>query len=183
MQASRMPLVHLRKVLCALEPVCIIKTGYQARDPSNRLKKVTTFMRIEHGSRHALSVTVALACAQGPNQLQDQVNNIGVGVAMPYMVSLGVQQQMVRQVKVLGPIAVKPDVAHPGTDDGMPPLCLATMDLEVQVGCIPDEPGFQAGPSGHETEGQWCPCSVTWSPSHTDQPLELDQGTAYSVVA
>eukprot|EP00983_Pelagomonas_calceolata_P081719 1155671-Pelagomonas_calceolata.AAC.2 len=87
------------------------------------------------------------------------------------------------QVKILGPIVVKPDEAHPGTDDGMPPLCLANMDIEVQVGCIPDEPGFQAGPSGDETEGQWCPCGVTWSPSHTDQPLELDQGTAYSVVA
>eukprot|EP00983_Pelagomonas_calceolata_P050258 1141879-Pelagomonas_calceolata.AAC.3 len=52
---------------------------YQAGDSSNRLKEVTTFMRIEHGSRHALSMTVALACAQGPNSLQSQV---GLGFSL-----------------------------------------------------------------------------------------------------
>ncbi|KAF5832422.1 hypothetical protein DUNSADRAFT_11704 [Dunaliella salina] len=156
---------------------------YQSGDSNDRSNKVTTIIRIEHGSRHALSMTVALACAQGPSQLQTQVNNIGVDVAMPYMVPLGMQQQMVREVRVLGPIAVMPDVAHPVNNDDTPPLCLATMDLEIQAGCIPDEPGFKAGPSGNETEGQWCPCSIPWSPSHKDQPLELDQGTAYPVVA
>eukprot|EP00967_Tisochrysis_lutea_P030188 scaffold35403_cov16-Tisochrysis_lutea.AAC.3 len=64
-------------------------------------------------------------------------------------------------------------------------LVRPTIPAHFQVGCIPEEPGFKAGPSGDETEGQWCPCSITWSPSHTDQPLELDleeEGAAYSIV-
>ncbi|KAF5827471.1 hypothetical protein DUNSADRAFT_614 [Dunaliella salina] len=157
---------------------------YQAEDSKNRSSRVTTIMRTEHGSRHTLSMNVALACYQGPSQLQLQVNKMGVDVAMPYMMALGtLQRQMVRKVEVLGPIPVKPDVVHPGNNDGMPPLCLATMDIEIQVGCIPGEPGFKAGPSGNETEGQWCPCSIPWSPNRQDQPLELDQGRAYPVVA
>eukprot|EP00983_Pelagomonas_calceolata_P010113 328251-Pelagomonas_calceolata.AAC.13 len=49
---------------------------YQAQDSRDRSNKVTTFMRMEHGSRHALTMTVALSCAQGPQQLQSQVRGL-----------------------------------------------------------------------------------------------------------
>ncbi|KAF5841738.1 hypothetical protein DUNSADRAFT_11517 [Dunaliella salina] len=150
---------------------------YQAADVADRTSSSTILLRVEQGSRHALNLTVALGCDGGPEQLQQQVDQLGVDTALPYMKDLGLQLHTVRQVTLLSPIRVNHTIMHPGDGDNLitPTRCLASLDLDVQVGCTPEDQGFSGGPSGNETDGQWCPCNVKWNPDYLGAPLDVDQ--------
>jgi hypothetical protein len=56
---------HLGPLLCAQR--------YEVVDAVGRTTTSNVFVRIEMGAAHALNVTVALGCSQGPESLQRQV--------------------------------------------------------------------------------------------------------------
>uniref|UniRef100_A0A7S3VQ04 Polycystin cation channel PKD1/PKD2 domain-containing protein n=1 Tax=Dunaliella tertiolecta TaxID=3047 RepID=A0A7S3VQ04_DUNTE len=162
---------------------------YEVEDTVGRTTAHNVFVRIEAGAAHALNVTMALSCSAGAAELQEQVSEMGVDVALPYLQALGLEMTNLRQIALLDEpkVVLQGDgdgpVVHPGIAAlSMPPLCLVQVALGLQVGCTPEVKGYQSGPGERETMESWCPCSVEWNPSYKDNPLTLDSGSRYTIV-
>jgi len=156
---------------------------YVAVDSQKRESALNLVARIENGARHRVQILGSVACVDGPQALDAELNSgRPVLKGLPYLKALGLDFDSTRLVRLVGDSVRIGQVIHPGTES-MPQLCQAVFVLEVQVGCTPEVAGFKTGPSLDETEEQWCPCTVDWDPTYQGNPFEIDTQREYPVAA
>ncbi|KAF5840641.1 hypothetical protein DUNSADRAFT_16014 [Dunaliella salina] len=101
---------------------------------------------------------------------------------LPYLKAIGLDFNTVRRVSLVGGRVRVDSVIHNGTSD-MPPLCGAQFELEIQIGCTPNDKGYKKGPGLEESSDQWCPCSIDLDPTYQeDTGFVIDTTREYPII-